>query len=154
MMSLIGILLLHFFIGFISDIGLNYLSRQSYATGPIKALEIYFKRKSIKGEPQRTIISAVNAGLTIMVALIFTMLLSFILFGFSYPMKIKQLFKKSLSSQSNKPNSFLVRSFFGRFSETIESLDKLGSKYITFSIIGESLKDEILHSKIFIGLQR
>ena len=92
-MSLIGILLLHFFIGFISDIGLNYLSRQSYATGPIKALEIYFKRKSIKGEPQRTIISAVNAGLTIMVALIFTMLISIILFGFTYPMKIKQLFK-------------------------------------------------------------
>lgn len=92
-MSLIGILLLHFFIGFISDIGLNYLSRQSYATGPIKALEIYFKRKSIKGEPQRTIISAVNAGLTIVVALIFTMLLSTILFGFSYPMKIKQLIK-------------------------------------------------------------
>jgi len=93
MMSLIGILLLHFFIGFISDIGLNYLSRQSYATGPIKALEIYFKRKSIKGEPQRTIISAINAGLTIVFALIFTMLLSIILFGFSYPMKIKQLIK-------------------------------------------------------------
>lgn len=91
MVNLMKILLLNFSIGFISDIGLNYLSRQKYATKQIKALKFYFERKSISGEPERTIISAINAGLTIVVALIITMLLSFILFGFSHPMNLKQL---------------------------------------------------------------
>ena len=86
-------LLIHFSIGFISDLGLNFLSRQKYATKGIKALEIYFKRKSISGEPERAIISAVNAGLTIMIALIITMLISIVLLGFSYPQNIKQLLK-------------------------------------------------------------
>ncbi len=93
MISIKAILLLYFFIGFISDLFLNYLSRQSYAPNPIKALEIYFKRKSIKGELARTIVSAFNAGLTIVLALIITMLLSKICLGFYHPMRLDQLYR-------------------------------------------------------------
>lgn len=87
------LLLLNFFIGFVSDFGLNYLSRQSYSPKPVKALEIYFKRKSIPNEPMRAFISAVNAGLTIAVCLIFVMILSHFLFGFAFPTKLNQLYK-------------------------------------------------------------
>ena len=71
--AIIKILLLSFFIGFISDIVLNYLSRQTYVPATVKALEFYFKRKNIKSAPWRVIISAINAGLTIAVALLITM---------------------------------------------------------------------------------
>jgi hypothetical protein len=93
MISLKGILLLYFFIGFISDIALNYLSRQSYSPKPVKALKIYFQRKTIKSGLMRLLISAFNAGLTIVVALIITMIISKFLFGFSHPLNFKSLFK-------------------------------------------------------------
>ena len=74
------ILLISFFIGFISDLVLNYLSRQTYVPmtymaipASIKALKIYFKRKSIKSAPWRVFISAFNAGLTVAAALVLTM---------------------------------------------------------------------------------
>ena len=86
------ILLLNFFIGFVSDIGLNYLSRQSYSPESIKALEFYFKRKTIKTEPARTIISAINAGLTVLICLMVIMVISKLLFGFAFPTSLKQLY--------------------------------------------------------------
>ena len=92
MNSEIIVLLLNFFIGFISDLGLNFLSRQSYAPIAIKALEIYFKRKTIKTEPARTIISAINAGLTVIVCLMVIMFISKFLFGFFFPVNLKQLY--------------------------------------------------------------
>jgi len=92
MNSEIIVLLLNFFIGFISDLGLNFLSRQAYAPIAIKALEIYFKRKTIKTEPARTIISAINAGLTVIICLMVIMLISKFLFGFFFPMNIEQLY--------------------------------------------------------------
>ena len=89
---LIIALLLNFFIGFISDLGLNYLSRQAYAPTSIKALEFYFKRKTIKTEPARTLISAVNAGLTVLICLMVIMLISKFLFGFAFPRSLKELY--------------------------------------------------------------
>lgn len=86
------IIFLNFFIGFISDIGLNYLSRQSYSPAAIKVLKFYFERKDIKTEFMRVFISAVNAGLTIVAALLVTMLLAYLLFGFSFPLNLYQLF--------------------------------------------------------------
>ena len=67
------ILLIYFFIGFLSDLVLNYLSRQSYAPATVKALEIYFERKEIKSASWRAIISGVNAGLTIVGVLLIVM---------------------------------------------------------------------------------
>jgi hypothetical protein len=67
------ILLIYFFIGFLSDLVLNYLSRQSYAPATVKALEIYFERKEIKSASWRAIISGVNAGLTIVGVLLVVM---------------------------------------------------------------------------------
>lgn len=93
MLSLTGIVLLNFFIGFISDIILNYLSRQKYVPKPIKALEIYFLRKTIKSEPLRTIISAINAGLTIVICLLIVMFISHFIFGFAFPVRFNQLYK-------------------------------------------------------------
>ena len=95
------ILLLNFFIGFVSDIGLNYLSRQSYSPESIKALEFYFKRKTIKTEPARTIISAINAGLTVLICLMVIMVISKLLFGFAFPTSLKQLYP-------NLPLTFLL----------------------------------------------
>ncbi len=92
MFNLFHIIILNFFIGFISDIGLNYLSRQSYVPEPIKALEFYFKRKTMKSETLITLISAFNAGLTIVVCLLLVMLLSKILFGFAFPKELKELY--------------------------------------------------------------
>ena len=96
------ILLISFFIGFISDLVLNYLSRQTYVPMTymampvgIKALKIYFKRKNIKSAPWRVFISAFNAGLTIAVALLITMVIyRFMPFGSSnkfFPDTLKKL---------------------------------------------------------------
>lgn len=73
MSLLVFILLLYFFIGFLADLVLNYLSRQTYAPATVKALEIYFERKEIKSASWRAIISGVNAGLTIVGVLLIVM---------------------------------------------------------------------------------
>lgn len=85
------ILLIYFFIGFISDIVLNYLSRQSYAPASIKALEFYFDRKTIKSKLLRDFVSAFNAGATIVAALIVTMLISKTILGFMHPTSLNEL---------------------------------------------------------------
>ena len=76
---------IYFFIGFVSDLILNYLSRQTYAPASIKALEVYFLRPSIKSPGKRILISAIDAGLTIVVAILLTMLLSYLLLNNAYP---------------------------------------------------------------------
>ena len=73
MSLLVFILLLYFIIGFLADLVLNYLSRQTYAPATVKALEIYFERKEIKSASWRAIISGVNAGLTIVGVLLIVM---------------------------------------------------------------------------------
>jgi len=93
MLSKKSIILMYFFIGFVSDLILNYLSVQDYAPKPIKAMEFYFKRKTIKNKLLRDLISASYAGLTIVVAVIITMIISSGLFGFSHPLRLKQLYK-------------------------------------------------------------
>lgn len=90
MYNLIGI---YFFISFISDLILNYLSRQTYAPASIKALKVYFLRSSIKNSIIRDLVSAINAGLTIVAAIILTMSLSYLLFHFVHPRTLAQLFK-------------------------------------------------------------
>jgi hypothetical protein len=92
MISLEGIISLHFYIGFISDLVLNYLSRQSYSPKSIRTLEVYFMRNTIKSELFRNIVSATNAGFTIVGALIITMLFSKMIFGFTHPIVYKQLY--------------------------------------------------------------
>ena len=93
MIRLARAVLLNFFIGFVSDLVLNYLSRQAYVPKPVKALEVYFKRKTIATEPLRTFITAVYAGLTIVVCLLLAMFLSYMVFGFAFPTHFKQLYK-------------------------------------------------------------
>jgi len=89
------ITLLYFVIGFISDLCLNYLSHLSSPHVPraVKALEYYFDRKTIKFAPLRHIISAVNAGLTIVITLIITMLISTFLLGFLHPTTLDELWR-------------------------------------------------------------
>ena len=88
---LIKIILVYFFIGFISDLVLNYLSRQSYAPSAIKALEFYFDRKTIKSKNFRDFMSAFNAGITIVAALMVTMFISKTLLGFTHPISFNEL---------------------------------------------------------------
>ena len=85
------IIMLYFLIGFVSDIVLNYLSRQKWATPGIKALKFYFERKTIKNSLMRIIISAINAGLTIVVAALCTMVLTKFLLGFYHPTNLYEL---------------------------------------------------------------
>ena len=86
---------IYFFIGFISDVVLNYFSRQAYVPVPasIKALKVYFLRSSIKNSVIRDMVSAVNAGLTIVAAIILTMCLSHLICNFVHPRTFSQLFK-------------------------------------------------------------
>ena len=72
-------ILLNFFIGFFSDILLNL-------TNLVPSLTSYFKNKTIIG-------SALYAGLTILVALLITMLLSSMIFGFLMPLQMEQFYK-------------------------------------------------------------
>ena len=72
-------ILLNFFIGFFSDIGLNL-------TNLVPSLKPYFKNKTIIG-------SALYAGLTILVALLITMLLSSMIFGFLMPLQMEEFYK-------------------------------------------------------------
>jgi hypothetical protein len=84
---------LYFFIGFFSDIVLNYLSRQAYAPVSITALKVYFDRPSIKNSVIRDIVSAINAGLTVLVGIVMTMLLSYVIFNFAHPQTLAQLYR-------------------------------------------------------------
>jgi hypothetical protein len=86
---------IYFFIGFISDVVLNYFSRQTYVPVPasIKALKVYFLRSSIKNSLIRDLVSAINAGLTIVAAIILTMSLSYLIFQFAHPRTLAQLFR-------------------------------------------------------------
>ena len=84
---------IYFFIGFISDLILNYLSRQTYVPASIKALKVYFLRSSIKNSVIRDLVSAINAGLTIVAAIILTMCLSSLICNFVHPRTLAQLFK-------------------------------------------------------------
>jgi len=95
MSSLKNIISLYFFIGFFSDFILNYLSRQtsSYVPKTVKVLKSYFDRKTIKNAPLRHIVSGINAGLTIVGALLITMLLSKLIFGFIHPKNASQLWR-------------------------------------------------------------
>ena len=85
--------ILYFFIGFVSDIVLNYLSRQTYAPAPIKALKVYFFRPGIKNALVRDMVSATFAGLTIVAALLLTMVFSKLIFKFSHPRSLPQLYR-------------------------------------------------------------
>ena len=85
--------LLYFFIGFVSDIVLNYLSRQSYAPASIKALKVYFFRPGIKNALLRDTVSAAYAGLTIVAALLITMGFAQLIFKFSHPRSLPQLYR-------------------------------------------------------------
>ena len=85
--------LLYFFIGFLSDIVLNYLSRQTYAPASIKALKVYFSRPGIKNALMRDTVSAAYAGLTIVSALFITIFFAQLIFKFSHPRSLAQLYR-------------------------------------------------------------
>lgn len=86
-------ILTYFFIGFISDLLLNYLSRQTYAPPSIKALRVYFQRTAIKNVVVRDFISATNAGLTVVGAILVTVFISLKVFKFYQPHSLSQLFQ-------------------------------------------------------------
>ena len=85
-------ILLNFIVGFFSDLGLNILSRIKYSPPSIRALYSYFKHYD---SPTLT---AVYAGLTVIVVLILTMLASYTLLGFATPKNKKQLLELTLLS--------------------------------------------------------
>jgi len=87
------ILLIYFFIAFNSDLLLNYLSRQTYAPASIRALKIYFLRKGIENSHLRDFVSATNAGLTVVLAVMITLFLAKVFFNMSHPRSLKELLR-------------------------------------------------------------
>ena len=77
-------ILLNFIISAFSDICLNFLSRLEISPDSVKAMKPYFNKQS-------TLVSANYAGLTVLIVLIITMLISKLVFNFSYPITLKQL---------------------------------------------------------------
>ena len=76
---------MNFFVGFISDLVLNILSRIKYSPPSIRSLYTYFKHYD------SAILPAINAGLTVISVLIPVMIVSYIIFGFATPVNKKQL---------------------------------------------------------------
>jgi len=77
----------------IADIILNFLSRQTYSPLKVRALKPYFLRNTIvKNSIVRDMISAFNAGITIVIALIVTMFVSSIILKFNHPHSLYELF--------------------------------------------------------------
>jgi hypothetical protein len=85
-------ILINFFVGFISDLMLNILSRLTYLPKSITSLSTYFDHYD------SPILTAIYAGLTIIAVLIPVMIVSRILFGFATPVNKIQLLKLILLS--------------------------------------------------------
>jgi len=68
-----------------SDIILNYISHQTWSTQTIRSLKPYFDKHG-------PILSSIYAGLTVLVVLLFTCLLSYALFGYAMPTTTYQLY--------------------------------------------------------------
>ena len=79
--KIILFILLNFFLAFISDLVLNYISTNY---GIVKSLKPYFQKNSVIG-------AATAAGITIVVALLINMLFSYLIFGFAIPKDNKEL---------------------------------------------------------------
>jgi hypothetical protein len=77
-------IVINFVISAFSDICLNFLSRLKISPDSVQALKSYFNKQSI-------LVSATYAGLTVIIVLIITMLMSKLVFNFFYPTTIKQL---------------------------------------------------------------
>jgi hypothetical protein len=81
-------ILLNFWIGFFSDMVLNFLSTargsKIFNSQIIKSLRPYFKKRSV-------LQAAIDAGLTVIIVLIIVMFTSSLILGFSTPNNIKQL---------------------------------------------------------------
>jgi hypothetical protein len=78
---------LNFAIGFLADLILNFLSRISFSPKSIQALYPYFVHYN------SAFLTAVYAGMTILIVLLVTMLLSFSFLRFAEPRSLKQLTK-------------------------------------------------------------
>ena len=87
MMILLLFVVFNFFIGFVSDLTLNWLSYQSWSPKAILALRTYFGK--------RILVPAVLAGLTIVVGLAATIGINQLLFGFLVPIYMQQLLRFS-----------------------------------------------------------
>lgn len=91
--NLLYIFFVYFMVSAIADIILNFLSRQTYSPLKVRALKPYFLRNTIvKNSIVRDMISAFNAGITIVIALIVTMFVSSIIFKFNHPYSLYELF--------------------------------------------------------------
>ena len=76
--------IINFLVSALSDMCLNVLSRMRLSPAPIKALKQYFDKQSM-------LTSASYAGLTVVTVLVITMLVSKLVFHFSYPATFMQL---------------------------------------------------------------
>ena len=91
----------------LSDLGLNYISHQSWSPETIAALRTYFDKRG-------PIASSLYAGLTVFIVLLPTILLSHLLFGYDMPVNAKQL------------NQFLLLAFpIGYISDVIVNRYKI-----------------------------
>lgn len=91
--NLLYIIVVYFIVSAVADIILNFLSRQSFSPLKVRALKPYFLRNTIvTNSIIKDILSAFNAGITIVIALIITMIISSIILKFNHPSSLYELF--------------------------------------------------------------
>ena len=77
---------INFVISFISDLVLNFLSRQKFSPTSIQSLKPYFVENNV-------ILCGFYAGLTVVFALLITMIISYCIFKIKYPYDLYSYFK-------------------------------------------------------------
>ena len=132
-----------FLISAISDIGLNILSRLLVSPDAIKALKPYFQSHSV-------LVSAGYAGITVVTAFVVTILISELVFGFSYPKNIKELVLFILLAAPIGYMADLIIYYFQIFGPLMDDYYKeagagfWGSAAYIFAIVGTYFTNQYL----------
>ena len=140
-------LLLNFWVGFFSDLILNFLSTKRgsrlFNSQIIKSLQPYFKKRGV-------LQAGISAGLTVVIVLLFVMFVSSLLLGFSTPGNIKQLmFFTPLAFVFGFIANILIKDF-KIFGNDLDKYYKIagaglwGGAALTFSVIISYIKQKFI----------
>ena len=145
-MKAVTFVFINFIVSFVSDIVLNDLAstKQSYIRNPIiDSLRDYFKNKTI-------IYSAILAGITIVLVLIGTILLSRLIFGFYNPTTLHQLVLFIIIAFPLGFIADVLIDYFKLFGSTLNKYYKIAGAgfYGAFALILSVCLSYILQKKI------
>lgn len=147
-------ILLNFWVGFFSDIVLNFLSTKTgsklFNSQIIKSLRPYFKKRGV-------IRAAIDAGITIVIVLLLVMGTSCLGMGFNTPNNIKQLTLFLLVAFTYGWVADILIDKFKIFGADLDDYYKVagagfwGSLALVFSIIISYIKERLILKYIYNG---